>query len=445
MTLGHRVIQALWGDIRGEELKKFFLLALGSFCLIGAYWPLRTLKDVVFINMVGAGYQPEVKTCSVLFLLPLVLLYSALIHHFKKEHMIYVLVAIYAVVGIGFVWLLRDPIIGLYNTVAAIDRYVAWAFYLYVESFNALMCGLFWSYINDVTTPESAKKGYGLIIFGTQLGGTIFTVLGRYLSSDETLYFERAPLIALISIVLFCCLALVVWVLTRVVSRHEFQGYVPVAHQKDGTEKGFGFLDGIWVIARQPYLLGIFGLVFFQDCIATLMEYQFGLMVQLAYTIPGLRHRFMFDYAVMVQATSCVFALFGTSYFQRKFSIVFCLVAYPLILGVVIFGYMMHPTLYMIALVMIVAKALQYAFSQPTKDILYIPASKTAKYSSKAWIDMFGQRFAKVCGAQISKALGFYTNAAGLASLLLIGSWVVLGEKMGKAFNRITKNNEVID
>lgn len=445
MTIGHRIIRALWGDIQGEELKKFLLLALGSFFLIGSYWPLRTLKDSVFVNMVGSDFQPNVKMYSLIFILPLVLLYSAIVHHFKKEYLIYFLVTVYALVGFGFISLFLHPTIGLANTVASPDRMTAWAFYLYVESFNALMVGLFWSYINDITTPDSAKKGYGLIIFGTQLGGTIFMLLGRYISSDEAVYTQSVTRIATISFCLFFMFAFIIYLLTHVVNKHQFEGYAPIAHHKEKQEEGFGFFDGIWVIARQPYLLGIFGLVFFQDVVSTIMEYQLLKTVELSYFIPGLRHRFMFDCGVMVQAISCIFALFGTSYFQRKFSLGFCLTAYPLLLGATILGYMIFPSLYSVAIVMIVAKALQYAFSQPTKDILYIPASKNAKYSAKAWIDMFGMRFSKVFGAQASRFLGQYAHCAGGFALFLIGSWAVLGGKMGAAFTRITKNNEIID
>ncbi len=195
--MGNRIIRTLWGDLKGDELKKFSLLALGFFFLIGSYWPLKTLKDSIFANIVGPSHLPVAKLFSLALFFPLVLLYSKLIDVFSKETMIYLLIAFYGALGLVFVYFLYHPTIGLQNTDAGSHRLIGWFFYLYVESYISLMVSLYWSFINDVTTPESAKKGYGLIIFGTQLGGFLFILAGHRLSADTSAYAQTAPLIAL--------------------------------------------------------------------------------------------------------------------------------------------------------------------------------------------------------------------------------------------------------
>ena len=173
-----KIIRFLWGDLDHNELKKFILLAFGFFFLVGSYWPLKTLKDSIFANIVGVSYQPIAKVLSLFIFFPLVLIYSRLVDVFSKEKMVYILVTFYAFFGFIFIALFYHPIIGLGNTQPSYDRVLGWAFFLYVESYISLMMALFWSYTNDITSPESAKKGYGLIIFGTQFGGFLLTFLG---------------------------------------------------------------------------------------------------------------------------------------------------------------------------------------------------------------------------------------------------------------------------
>lgn len=228
-----RIANAFWGELTRDELKKFILLSCSLFFLIGSYWPLRTLKESIFINMVGSLYLPEAKVLSLIFFFPLVLIYSRLIDIFSKEKIIYVLVGFYTVVGFTFVYFLNDPFYGLSNEVQSTGRILAWAFYVFAESYISLMNALIWSFINDVTTPESAKKGYGLIIFGAQFGGAIFTALGAALSRNEALYATRAPIITAISVVLISGIGFSVWLMKRLVPQEELQGFKEHTEEED--------------------------------------------------------------------------------------------------------------------------------------------------------------------------------------------------------------------
>lgn len=444
--LFYRIIRFLWGDLDNTELKKFGLLALGFFFLIGSWWPLKTLKDSIFINMVGPMHLPEAKIVSLILFFPLVLLYSKLVDHCSKETLIYSFVSLYAVVGFILVYFLWHPVYGLSNTLVGPSRILGWVFYVFCESYISLVLSMYWSYINDITTPESAKKGYGLIIFGTQLGGFLFTLLGNYLSYDALQYANRAPLIAFISISLFFALLLVVFLLKRFVGHENLQGYErEVVSKKSGPEASVSFLDGLKLLVTHPYVMGIFGLIFFQELISTIMGFQMSLLVKATYQEPGLVNKFLFDFALSVQTVACLFALVGTSFFQRKLGIRTSLIAYPLCLGLFIFCYIIQPTLQTIFYVMLIAKALGYALNQPVKEVLYIPTSKNIKYKSKAWIDMFGMRMAKASGSVLNRVIGPLSVLTGTFALSAICLWVLLARVVGKVFKKAVTNKELIE
>jgi ATP:ADP antiporter, AAA family len=442
----HRIIRLLWGDLRGDELKKFLMLATGFFFLIGPYWLLKTLKDSIFVNTVGPEHHPTVKILSVILSLPLVLFYSKLVDIMSKEKMVYFLVGLYGILGMLFVYFFYDPNIGLANTTTSSTRLIGWLFFLYVESYISLMISLYWAFINDITTPESAKKGYGLIIFGSQLGGFTFIVLGDILSADASLYASRGPLISLIAVSCLLLMAPITYLLYRSVNKENLKSYQEgVNYQEEPKSAGISFLDGLKVILTHPYVAGIFSLIFFHELISTVMNYQMLWLAKSTYVDAGLVNKFFFDYALAVQAIACVFALVGTSFFQRRFGITFCIVAYPLLLGASIIWYLITPSLQTIFYVMLIAKAINFAFNQPAKEVLYIPTSKNIKYKSKAWVDMFGLRFAKASGSVINKLAGQALGVTGFVVIGFIGIWVALANIVGKHFQKAVNEKRVID
>lgn len=448
----NKIIRFLWGDLSKDEIRKFSLLALGFFIIIGSYWPLKALKDSVFINIVGPRYFPEAKTLSLLAYFPLILLYSKVIDYFSKENIIYFFVTFFGLTGLFIVYFLSDPVIGLSNLCPGPHRILGWVFYVFIESYINLIVSIYWSFINDITTPESAKKGYGMIAFGTQLGGFSFTLLGSYLSQETSLYSSRVPLIALISFITFFALIVVVWSLKHLVEAKSFEGYVGSDDttdknddQKDLKEEaGVGFFDGIKILISRPYVGGIFGMIFLYEAVTTMMSFKMYGLVGATFFDPGQVNKFIFNYALAVQFIACVIALFGTSFFQRKLGIRFCLVTYPVLLGLSIGIYLFYPTLGVISCVMVLSKALNYSFNQPAKEVLYIPTSKEIKYKSKAWIDVFGARLAKTVGSGLHKTAGAISGVTPLIALVFIGFWIFLSDKIGRKFHKIVSKNELI-
>ncbi len=441
----NRVVRALWGDLKGDELKKFLLLAAGFFFIIGSYWPMRTLKDSFFINMVGPTWQPYVKLLSLLTFFPVVLLYAKMVDIFSKRRLIYVILSIYAALGLIFVGLLLHPTVGLQNEIASPNRLFAWFFYVYAETYVSLIVSLYWSFASDVTTQESAKKGYGLIIFGTQLGGVVSMFIGNVLSYNPDMYAQRAPLILFISVCLFSGIALMTYLLQKFVSEKSLRSQAEVVETPDKLKK-IGFIEGLKAIFIHPYVVGVFGLIFFHELISTVMNYQMILLVDKTFATGGLVNRYLFTYNLCVQIIACLFGLIGTSFFQRRFGIKFCIVTYPLLLGGSILAYLSYPTLSTIFYVMLIAKAINYAFNQPAKEVLYIPTSRNIKYKSKAWVDMFGARLAKGGGSLFDAT--FSGILVGLPSIIImsfVGLWVTVANLLGNRFQKAVKNNEIIE
>ena len=442
----NKLMGALWGDLKGEEFKKFAFLALGMFFIIGSFWPIKILKDSVFINMIGPTFIPRAKLLSLCLFFILVVAYSRIVSYISREKIIYMLVGVFASLGMIFSYFLSHKTIGVANTTMDPLRIIAWTFYLYVESYAGILVALYWSFINDITTPESAKRGYGMIIFGSQAGGLIAMFVSSYVVSDTSRYVFITPWIIRISMILLILMAVVIYFFHKIVPKKEFKGYlVKKEIQEDSLPTSVGFFEGLKILFSRPYVAGIFSIIFFYEIIATMMQFHMHVLAKSTYIYPALVMRFLFNFGLTVQLTACIFSLLGTSYFQRIFGIRFCLVLYPILLGIFICGYMIYPTIFFITAVMITAKSMNYALNVPAKEVLYIPTSKNIRYKSKAWIDVFGARFAKGTGSFVNEIIGSLVYVTGGIALVLISFWAVFANIIGKKFTRITNDNQKIE
>ena len=86
-------------------------------------------------------------------------------------------------------------------------------------------------------------------------------------------------------------------------------------------------------------------------------------------------------------------------------------------------------------------RAINYGFSYPVRESLYIPTVKEIKFKSKSWIDAFGSKFAKPAGSTFNVfaeylGAGLIFAAYCIFFAGIIGVWVVAAILLGKRFER---------
>jgi ATP:ADP antiporter, AAA family len=106
--------------------------------------------------------------------------------------------------------------------------------------------------------------------------------------------------------------------------------------------------------------------------------------------------QFMGFFGQATNTLSFGLSLLGTSFVIRSLGLKTTLLLFPCCLlaaGAVVY---LFPSLEVVFAVMLALKALSYALNNPCKELLYQPTSKSVKFKAKSWIDIFGQRGAKV-------------------------------------------------
>jgi ATP/ADP translocase len=461
------VIHYFYPDLDKDDIKKFSLLSLAFFLIIGSYWLLRLLKTTLFYKIAfpeslgwaasqGRLFQPMAKFWSPFVVFVLIMIYSKLIDIFKKHILFYIICSVYAIIfgGITIALITRD-IYGDAFLGKTLLASLGWVSFFATESFGSLIVALFWSFTNSICSSDSAQKGYPLIIASAQAGGII--------GSSLLIFTDRLGMWQLFLLV--TCL-----IISVMAVMYYFMQVIPesqlIGNQKASVteKKQEGFFEGITVglrlIFTRPYIFGILIVSTFYDVINQIIEYQMESQADIFPYFSGEHGfaQFMGFNGIATNLLSLLMALLGTSYVIKRFGLRFGLLFFPICLGIsftllFLFYFFGNPSagqlLSATFIVMMIAKGLGYAVNSPVKEMMYIPTSKDVKFKSKGFIDVVGGRMAKLSGAQITN-----TFKADMHSLIIYGAcvsfgltavWILAAFYVGQKNAQLVADGEIVE
>jgi AAA family ATP:ADP antiporter len=433
-----RIHSYFWGDLLPSEIKKFSILSGIFFLLIGAYWLLRTQKDATFDAIVGLAYQPRAKIMSWVVSIALVLIYSKLVDVLGKKNLLLLLSTVFGSSFLAIACCLAWAPFGFADPVAGPHRLFGWIIYVLIESLGSLMVGLFWAFVTSTTSAESAKKGYPVIIAGSQCG----SLLGSFCSWKSE-WFGNAFLFGASAVALGLIVPMVLLYLRTVVVR------TVVPESAHAHKVKTGVFEGLKILLTRPYVAGILIVSTVYEVITTILEFEMKLVAREIYTTREAFASFNGMYGMMVNGLALTFALVGTSFLMRRFGLRFCLLLFPVVSLFFVGGVYFFPYLAMLLGACMATKGLSYALNNPAKEMMYIPTAQDIRFKAKGWIDQFGGRSSKAVGAAVNDMFRHSVSelvACGTGiSLGLIVLWVVAAAYVGSMFNRLTENKEVVE
>lgn len=448
-----RLATTLWGSFESrEELQKFGILAL-IFCgIIGLYWALRPMKDSIFNAMIGMEWQPWAKVLSLVVIFPIVILYSKLVDMFPRHKVFYFLTGLYGVIALIMFFCFSDPSLGLANTVKSPARILGWVWYVWVESFGSLMVALFWAIVTDITSPESAKRGFPLVALFGQVGNMIGP---RFLNAKALGFSNSAPVVGIVAVLLFAVGAMF-WVFMKVTPASQLKGYN--ASDESEVESEPGFFEGLKLLVTQGYLLGLFLIITVFEVIVTVLDFHFKMSVSTAFVNEAEVGAYLASYATMTGVVSTLCVLLGINSIQRILGMRASLLMLPILTVSAVLLIKFNPQSLLIGFwIMVFSKAVNYALNQPTLKQLYIPTSKDTRYKAQAWIEMFGGRFSKGSGAYINTfraplvaqhgaidGVARFLFVSSAISFGLVGVWLLVAIYVAATYDKAIKEKRIV-
>lgn len=446
-------LKAWFGDFKREELKKFLKLGVIFAFVIGVYWTLRPLKDSIFSSIAHADNQPWAKVVSLVVLFPLIMIYSKLVDRVERHRLFYIIGSAYFVGTIILGLLFLHPTIGLSNTTIDAHRLIAWVWYVFVESYGSIVVALFWAFAADMVVPESAKRGFPLVVMIGQLGA----IFGPYfLTPLGKKYFGTSALTILICGLLIAIMMACVYFFMKTTPKSEMVGY---HHNDKGASKDEepGFMEGLMLMLKQPYLMGIFAVISIYEIIVTIIDFNFKYLVFSSFDNEAARSAYLGDYAVWVNVISFLCLLFGVSNIQRRLGIKVSLALMPFVVLAMVLSFKAYPVVQVLFWIMVLAKAVNYALNGPALKTLYVPTSRDVKYKSQAWIDTFGSRSSKAAGSGINMlkkpfqakwgaidGLTYFIALSSYFSFGLLAAWLIVALYLGKTYEKAVAENKVV-
>jgi len=403
------------------------------FCLIAGYYILRPLRDEMGIAG-GVRNLPWLFTATLFVMLAVVPVFGALVARLPRKRFI-PLVYHFFVANIAIFWLLLTLDIG--------KVHVARVFFVWISVFNLFAVSVFWSFMADLYTPEQGKRLFGFIA----AGGSAGALLGPGVAVSLAVPLGPANLLIIAAVLLeaavFCALRL------ESVAAWPRTDPVPAASnapadsadrgKEEGAAVGGGWLAGIVLLVRSPYLAGIALWVALLSLAGTFLYFTQANIVAAASDDPAVRTRIFATIDLTVGVLTILIQLFATGKFIRRFGAGPAAALLPLVFGVGFLALWFTPTLWVVIGFQAVQRTANFAVSNPARETLFTVLTREEKYKAKNVIDLVVFRGGDAASGWLFAALrgaGLDLSMVSLVTVPVTVGWLALALALGRKHER---------
>jgi len=406
-------------EVRREEVASVLLMTLAMFVILAAYYMLKTAREVFILSEGGAEVKSYSSAGQAILLLVLVPAYGAFASRVNRIQLI------------QWVTLFFASHIVLFLIALGAGLQVGIVYFLWVGIFNLMVIAQFWAFAADLYTSEQGKRLFPLIGVGASLGAWVGSVRAGQLM--QAMGPERLMIGASAGLVVCVLLARVVNRVTR--KAEPKRGTAPTEEQSLGTQNGFA------MVFADRYLMLIAALTVLLNVVNTTGEYLFGrYVVETAISMHGagpegaaLREQFIgATYSRLystVNLLGFVLQMFVVSRVFKFLGVYKSLFIHPTIAFA---GYLMMlraPSITTMGWLKVADNSVDYSLGNTTKQALWLPTSREAKYKAKQAVDSFFVRAGDVVQAGlvfVGERLAFAVPAFAAVSLVLVGGWLAV-------------------
>ena len=395
------------------------------FCLLAGYYVLRPLRDEMGVAG-GVRNLQWLFTATFLVMLAAVPLYGALVARLPRRRFV-PLVYHFFVANLGIFWLLLA---------LDVERVlVARVFFVWISVFNLFVVSVFWSFMADLFSSEQGKRLFPYIA----AGGTAGALAGP--SVTIALAGPLGPVNLLIVAALF--LEIAVLCVRRLERAAAPAADAPAAAAPPAPEIGGGWLDGIRLLARSPYLAGIALWVTLLSVAGTFLYFQQATIVAAASDDPAVRTRLFAVIDLAVGLLTVLVQFFATGRLIQRFGLGAAAGFLPLVFAGGFAALAAAPVLAVVVAFQAVQRTANFAVSNPAREVLFTAVTREEKYKAKNVIDIVVFRGADAGAGWLFEALrslGLELRGLSLLTIPLAVAWLLLALALGRAHERRSAN-----
>jgi AAA family ATP:ADP antiporter len=284
---------------------------------------------------------------------------------------------------------------------------IARTFYIWLSVFNLVAISLAWSVLVDAFSAEQGRRLFGLAAAGASLGG----ITGPLLAIALVGALGHSGLLLLAA----ACL-----VASSMAAGRVRTAGAPAVRADDAHARSLGGspLAGAGEVLGSPYLLGIALFTVLLACVSTFLYLEQARLVAARYPDPLDQTRVFGSLDAIVQGLSILAQLFVTGRLARRLGVGALLVAVPLLTALGLLWLSLAPGFAVLAIVMVLRRAGEYAFVRPGREMLYSVLPVSAKYRAKQFNDTAVYRGADALGAWLKTAVDTLAQQPAIAPAL---------------------------
>ncbi len=428
-------------NIKKKELPLALLMFLYFFLVIVSFWILKPIKKAIFLTfydqtgfnlfgwqMKGAQAEQLAKVLNMFVALAAVIVFTWLFRRMQRQQLTLVFSIFFIMAYVIYSMVLNNP-----------NDVTVWTFYLFGDLFSTLMVATFFAFLNDSVTPEAAKRLYGLIVLGGVTGGTFGALVLK-------VWINKVPM----SMWMWVCLGLALIIISvafaagRLVSKNPPEYKVVPLKQKKVKKKSNLLTEAGKLVFASKYLLSIVAIVGLYEIVSTTVDFQFSSTIGHFLDGDAIKAQISTIYLIS-NCVSMFVQLFLTSFIMTRFGVKTALLFLPVAMIFASFAFLAFPILWVGSFLNTSDSGFAYSINQSSRETLYTITTREEKYKAKAFIDMFGQRFAKALAVGVSLALSTIFTAfsalrwLGLFNVIIIILWVMAVRYAGKIFKDVTE------
>jgi len=435
----------LFADVRDGEGPQLLLLALNVFLILTAYYVMKPVREALILAQPGgAEIKSYAYAAQAALFVVIVPLYSFLATRLPRRRLINVVTALFIACLPAFYLLAqRDVPIGI-------------VFFLWIGVFSLMVIAQFWSYANDVYSPESGKRLFAVIAFGGSSGA----VFGSWISSHLIRSLGVNPLLLVAVMILAISLLLfnVIDLRERSGAGRARAGRVDPGATQRLRDVAIGEGEAFSLMMRNRYLLLIALITFFLNWVNSAGEYILSAVVKIDADVAvatgsiALSEQgrfigtFFADYFHVVNIAGMLLQLFVVSRAIKYLGVPVALCILPLVALASYTVAALIPSLAILRWVKTAENSLDYSLMNTVRQLLFLPTRRSEKFKAKQVIDCFIVRAGDVLSAVTvyvgTAILSLSVSQFAWINVAVVTVWLALSVVTGREFQQRVATHE---
>jgi AAA family ATP:ADP antiporter len=419
--------------VRPGEVQALLWSFAYFFCLLAGYYILRPLRDEMGIAG-GVRNLQWLFTATFIVMLAAVPVFGAVVARLPRRRFIPLVYHFFAV-NIAIFWLLLTFDVG--------KVYVARVFFVWISVFNLFAVSVFWSFMADLYASEQGKRLFGFIAAGGSAGalaGPAVTVsLAGPLGPVNLLILAALLLEAAV----LCAQRLESAAPAVKNETAKSSAEAAPAARSEAGGLGGGWLAGIAMVLRSPYLAGIALWVSLLSLAGTFLYFQQANIVAAASDDPAVRTRIFATIDFAIGILTIIVQCLATGKLIARFGVGPAAGFLPVVFGIGFAALALSPALAVVIAFQAIQRTANFALSNPAREVLFTAVERAEKYKAKNVIDIVVFRGADALSGWLFAALraaGLELSLISLATVPVAAGWLALALALGRAHELRARN-----